>query len=59
MDPLPFNPEQWLAVVGDAVRESGHGSEVVVALETTVSGWRVSVMPPIVTAPVDPPVTEG
>lgn len=59
MTDLPMNPEDWLAVVNDAVQESGHGAEVVTSLESTVSGWRVSVAPPIVTAPVDPPVTEG
>lgn len=55
MQPLPWNPEQWLEVVNDAVQQSGHADEVVTALEVTADGWRVSVLPPArATAPDGP-----
>jgi hypothetical protein len=44
-DPLPLSPEDWVAVVNDAVAATGHGDEVVVAVETTIDGWKVTVNP--------------
>jgi len=58
-DELPLNPEQWLAIVNDAVAASGHADEVVVGLETTISGWRVSVLPPIQPADNTPHIDDS
>ena len=45
MDDLPMSPEDWLTVVRDAVAETGHGDEVLVAVESTMDAWRVTVNP--------------
>jgi hypothetical protein len=57
-DPMPLTPEQWAAVVTDTCAATGHGDEIIVAVETTMSGWRVTVNP--VTNPTAPegPVSE-
>jgi hypothetical protein len=55
---MPLTPEQWAAVVTDTCAATGHGDEIIVAVETTMSGWRVTVNP--VTNPTAPegPVSE-
>ncbi len=54
-DEAPLTPEQWFQVVHDATVASGHGDEVVTAVETTPSGWKVTVNPPITPAPQPEP----
>jgi hypothetical protein len=57
-DELPLNPEQWLQVVNDAVQASGHGDEVLVAVEVTMDAWKVTVNPVVTPAPPAGPVPE-
>lgn len=45
MDDLPLSPEQWRAVVQSAATTTGHGDEVMVKAESTMSGWQVVVHP--------------
>jgi len=54
-DQAPLTPEQWFQVVHDATVASGHGDEVVTAVETTPSGWKVTVNPVAPPAPPAPP----
>jgi hypothetical protein len=54
-DEMPLTPEQWFQVVHDATVASGHGDEVVTAVETTPAGWKVTVNPPITPAPQPEP----
>lgn len=44
-DDLPLSPEDWTAFIQQAAVNTGHDDEVVVALESTMSGWRVTVNP--------------
>lgn len=45
VDPIPPSPEQWHAIVEKACADSGWGDEVVVAVESTLTGWKVIVNP--------------
>ena len=49
----PFTPEQWLQVISDAVTDSGHGAEVLTALEITDT-WKITVNPVRTPAPSAP-----
>lgn len=44
---LPWSPEQWASYIHDAVQTSGRATEVVTGLEVTMSGWRVTIAPPV------------
>lgn len=52
---LPYSPEDWARVVDNAVQATGHGSEVVTAVETTLSGWKVTVNPVVTPTVPDGP----
>lgn len=45
MEDLPLSPEQWRAVMQSAATTTGHGDEVMVALESTMSGWQIMIHP--------------
>ncbi len=45
MDEIPLSPEQWRAVMQSAAVTTGHAGEVVVGVESTMSGWKVTVNP--------------
>lgn len=47
MEDLPLTPEDWRAVVQNAAVTTGHADEVIVAVESTMSGWKVTVNPVI------------
>jgi hypothetical protein len=44
-DPLPLSPEEWGTVVSEACAATGHGDEIITAVETTIDGWKVTVNP--------------
>lgn len=44
-DDLPLSPEEWRDVIQSAAVTTGHVGEVIVQLESTMTGWRVSVNP--------------
>ena len=56
-DELPYSPEQWFQVIHDATVATGHGDEVITAVETTMSGWKITVNP--VAAPAPSPGPEA
>lgn len=45
MEPIPPSPEEWRQIVENACGETGWGDKLVVAVESTLSGWRVTVQP--------------
>jgi hypothetical protein len=49
----PFTPEQWLDVINTAVTDSGHGDEVLLALEVTDT-WKITVNPVRTPQPTTP-----
>lgn len=53
---LPYSPEDWGRIVNDAVQATGHGDEVITAVETTMSGWKVTVNPVITSTTPTPPI---
>lgn len=53
----PYTPDEWARVVDNAVTATGHGAEVVTAVETTPAGWKVTVNPVTAPTPPDGPVT--
>lgn len=48
--PKPYTVEDWAQVVQQAVTDSGHGDEVIVAAEVTDS-WKVTVNPVLTPGP--------
>lgn len=44
-DEVPASPEWWRDVITDTVAQSGHEDEVIVSLESTMTGWCVSIHP--------------
>lgn len=57
-DDLPLSPEDWSAVIQQAAITTGHADEVIVALESTMSGWRVTVNPVRSTPAASGPVSQ-
>jgi hypothetical protein len=54
-DPLPLTPEQWWTVVSEACAATGHGDEIITAVESTMTGWRVTVNPVLPVTPAPEP----
>lgn len=44
-DELPMSPEAWRDAIQAAADATGHEAEVIVAVESTMSGWKVTVNP--------------
>lgn len=50
-----MTPEDWLAIVQNTVAEAPGGDQVIVSLESTMTGWRVSINPVRTLPPAGPP----